>query len=419
METQNRVRILHHIGGKRDGGPAFLSTEATAPARRLHASVPAYAETPLVSLENLAGRMGIKGLYVKDESKRFGLNAFKGLGGIYALSRVACEALGLSIETATFQELQKPEYRDKLQKLTFVTATDGNHGKGVAWAASQLGCRAYVYMPKGSSQRRAQAIRDAGASEVTITDMGYDDTVRFAWKMSQERGWILVQDTSWEGYEKVPTWIIQGYTTMAYEALQQMERLDVKPTHVFLQAGVGAMAGGITGFLAGYYGAERPEISIVEPENVACIFASAGHGDGEPHPAEGNGQTIMAGLNCAEPCTITWPILRDYADHYLSCPDYVAARGMRLLAAPCGGDHKVVSGESGAVTMGALSLLMERPELAKEREAMGLGPDSVVLLISTEGDTDPVAYRRVVYDGAYPTPGAENWLENSEMSPKD
>lgn len=403
MNPESRFQVLHNQNAKRGGGPAFLSVEATAPVRRLHASVPSYAETPLASLKHMASRLGLRGLYVKDESRRFGLNAFKGLGGIYALSRIACEALGLPDETP-FPELQRPKNRERLGKLVFVTATDGNHGKGVAWASTLLGCESHVYMPRGSSERRAQAIRDAGAVEVKITDMGYDDTVRYAREMAERNDWTLVQDTAWPGYESVPTWIVQGYTTMAYEALKGMERLGERPTHVFLQAGVGAMAGGVAGFLAGYYGASRPEIVVVEPEDAACIFESARRADGAPHAALGGGHTIMAGLNCGEPCTLTWPVLRDYADGYISCPDYVAARGMRLLAAPCGDDPKVVSGESGAATMGALSLLMECPVLAKERDLVGLTGDSVVLLISTEGDTDPISYRHIVYDGAYPTP---------------
>lgn len=401
---QASIQFIHAQRGQRGEGPEFLTEAATESVRHLHQSVTVYQETPLVPLDDLAKRLGVKGIYVKDESKRFGLNAFKGLGGIYVLSRTVCEKLGLDITTTDFTELQKPEYREKIADIVFVTATDGNHGKGIAWAAGQLGCQSKVYMPKGSSPRRAQAIRDAGKADVTITDMGYDDTVRYAEEMSRKYGWTLLQDTSWPGYEEIPRWIIQGYTTMAWEALRQLEAYAPRPTHVFLQAGVGAMAGGVTGFLVNYYGEQCPDITIVEPAEVACIFESARQADQAPHAAVGSGETIMAGLNCGEPCTVTWPILRDCADHYMACPDYVSARGMRLLAAPCGEDGKIVSGESGAVTLGALSLLMERSELAEARERMGLTKDSVVLLFNTEGDTDPQSYRDIVYDGKYPTP---------------
>lgn len=169
-----------------------------------------------------------------------------------------------------------------------------------------------------------------------------------------------------------------------------------RPTHVFLQAGVGAMAGGVLGYLADRYGAQAPVFAVVEPENVAGIYASAQAGDGQPHPAQGPGETIMAGLNCAEPCTLTWPVLRDLASWYIACPDQVAERGMRRLGRPAAGDPAVISGESGGVTMGLLDLLMTAPDLAPLRRDMGLNRQSVVLLISTEGDTDPVHYQKVM-----------------------
>lgn len=406
MNEERNFKVIYNPNARIDAEVKGLNVKDTEQVRAFHKSVPSYEETPLVPLNDLAKRLGVKGIYAKDESKRFGLNAFKGLGGIYALSRIACETLGLSIENTRFTDLKASKDKGRLQNMVFVTATDGNHGKGVAWAASQLGCQSHVYMPKGSSEIRAQAIRDAGATEVKITDMGYDDAVRYAWNMSKELGWVLVQDTSLPGYEKVPFWIIQGYTTMVYEALEHLSEQNVKPTHVFLQAGVGAMAGAVTGFLAGYYGKERPKIAIVEPEGAACIYESARIGDGKPHAATGNGRTIMAGLNCGEPCPITWPILRDCADAYMCFPDYVAARGMRIYASPLGTDAKVISGESGASTMGAFSLVMESPKLSDVKERLGLDGESVVLLFNTEGDTDPISYRRIVYDGAYPTPNS-------------
>lgn len=401
----NNLSFIRNDNLSEGEGPEFLSVENTESVRHLHHSVSAYQETPLVSLSSLSKKMGVKGIYVKDESYRFGLNAFKGLGGIYALTCVICEKLGFNIQTVDFSSLQEPEIKTKVSDMIFVTATDGNHGRGVAWAAAQLGCKAYVYMPKGSSEIRAQAIRNTGKAEASITDMGYDDTVRYAQRVSEENGWTLIQDTSWPGYEKVPKWIIQGYTTMAYEAVKQLEAYgENSPTHIFLQAGVGAMAGGVTGFMANYYEGHRPTIVIAEPDEVACIFESARKKDGEPHEAVGNGITIMAGLNCGEPCTVTWPILRDFASYYAACPDYVAARGMRQLAAPAGADRKVISGESGAVTMGLLTMLMESPELESQKYRMGLDENSVILLFNTEGDTDPESYDKIVYDGAYATP---------------
>ena len=386
-------------------GPAFLSEAAVAPAHRIHREHPEYRETPLRKLDAMAESLGVKAFFVKDESHRFGLNAFKGLGGLYALTRVICRKLDLDAEKISFSDLKAPEYRDAVHKMVFVTATDGNHGKGVSWAAGQLGCEAHVYMPAGSSELRAQAIRDVNPqAEVTIRETGYDDTVRYAAEAAEKQGWYLIQDTSWGGYEEIPSWIIQGYTTMAEEACRRMEEQGLLPTHVFLQAGVGAMAGGVTGYLTNRYKGRRPAIGVVEPENIACIYQSALMGDGELHEAVNQAPTIMAGLNCGEPCTITWPILRDFADWYFKCPDCVSAYGMRLLAAPQGSDPKVVSGESGAVTTGLVNLIAGKKEYKDIKDLLGLGPDSVVLCISTEGDTDPEHYRKIVYEGKDPMP---------------
>lgn len=393
------LRNPHLLAGE---VPEFLRVGGVAQAYRFHQSIPTYGVTPLVPMTALARELGIKNILVKDESKRFGLNAFKGLGGSYAIFRVVCERFHLDPEKLTFSDLQTPEMRKQLERVVFITATDGNHGKGVAWTAGLLGCKAVVLMPKGSSPVRAQAIRDAGGAEVTITELGYDDTVRLASRMARDNDWTLVQDTSWKGYEKIPQWIVQGYTTLAMEAARQAEALNAVPTHVFLQAGVGAMAGGVLGFLADYYSGKRPVFSVVEASTIACIFASAKAADGEPHAVEESGQTIMAGLNCGEPCTVTWPVLRDFSNFYFSCPDYISAEGMRIYKNSAG----IVSGESGAVTLGLLVQLLRDAALADIKKEMNLGPDSVALLLSTEGDTDPECYAEIVNNGMYPLPKA-------------
>lgn len=370
--------------------PPFLRPAATEAPWAFHHTLPDYAPTPLVRLPGLARALGVGAVLVKDESHRFGLNAFKGLGGIYALARAAGEVLGLA-GPLTWERLQTPAARQALAGVEFVTATDGNHGRGVAWAARRLGCRAHVYLPAGSVPARAQAILDAGAVEAEILPLSYDDTVAHAARLAREKGWRLIQDTSWPGYEDVPAWIVQGYTTMAREAAEQLEELGLaRPTHVFLQAGVGAMAGGVLGYLAARYGEAAPDFLIAEPEDIPCIYASAQAG--QPRRVEGQAGTIMAGLNCGTPCSLTWPVLRDLARWYAACPDAVAEEGMRLLGRPHPGDPAVVSGESGAVTAGLLARLAQSPL----RHDLGLGEDSVVLLFSTEGDTDPEHYRQVL-----------------------
>ena len=394
------VKLLVNPSADHGPGPDWLSRRAAEQVRRIHESVPEYRPTALVPLPALAAALGVRGVYVKDESARFGLKAFKGLGSLYALFRLACERLGLDPAQADFADLLQERHRAALAGLCFVTATDGNHGKGVAWGAAKLGCASRVFMPRGSSPLRAQAIRDAGRAEVTITPWGYDDTVRYAAAEAQKPGCVLVQDTSWPGYEQIPRTILQGYTTMAREACDQLEQLGAEPSHVFLQAGVGSMPGGVLGYLRCRYPGAPLRAAIVEPEAAACVFRSAEAADGETHPATGSGETIMAGLNCGETCTVAWPILRDQADAYFTCPDWVAADGMRLLRRA-----GVVSGESGAATTG-LAATLARPELAALRGALGFTGDSVLLLFSTEGDTEPENYRRVVEEGLCPNPFA-------------
>ncbi|MBT2701137.1 diaminopropionate ammonia-lyase [Bacillus sp. ISL-40] len=381
----------------------FINSEVAEKVRNFHKSFPEYKVTPLHSLDQLSKQLGVSNIWVKDESYRFGLNAFKVLGGSYAVGKYLAEKLNVDISELSFEKLRSKEVKDKLGDITFVTATDGNHGRGIAWSANELGQKSVVYMPKGSSEIRLNNIRKEGA-EASITDLNYDDTVRLASQKAEENGWVLVQDTAWDGYEKIPTWIMQGYGTILDEAVEQITEVGVeRPTHVFLQAGVGSFAGSMLGYLVGKFGDERPITVIVEPDNAACLFKSMNIGDGQPHSVTGALNTIMAGLACGEPSTTSWGVLKDYAEAFVSCPDYVAARGMRILANPLGSDPHIISGESGAVGMGLVSLLSDKIMLNDMKEALNLNQDSKILIISTEGDTDPDHYRKVVWDGAYPS----------------
>ena len=358
-----------------------------------HKSFPEYSVTPLRELKNLADSLGLKNIFVKDESYRFGLNAFKVLGGSYAIGSIIAEKLGMDIGDLPYGKMTSDEIKTKLGETTFVTATDGNHGRGVAWTANRLGQKSVVFMPKGTAPERLENIKKLG-SDASITDLVYDDDVRLAKECAEKYGWTVVQDTSWEGYEKVPAWIMQGYTTMAYEALEQLS--GTKPTHIFLQAGVGSMAGAICGFFADYYGDERPVITVVEPNAADCIYRTAEANDGELHFATGDMHSMMAGLCCGEPCKLAWDVLKDYADFCVSMPEYAAAVGMRILGRPLDGDEKIVSGESGASTMGLVTELMRNKELAEIKNAIGLNENSVVFCISTEGDTDKENYKRIL-----------------------
>lgn len=379
----------------------FLNEETAKKVKKFHESFPMYQETPLRIMNGLARELGIGNIYVKDEAYRFGLNAFKVLGGSYAIGNYIAQRLSKDISELPYNKIISEDVRRALGDLVFVTATDGNHGRGVAWTANQLKQKSIVYMPKGSAQERLDNIKAEGA-EAYITEINYDEAVRLANEKAVTEGWVMVQDTAWEGYEDIPTWIIQGYQTMGYEAYEQLKKAgQEKVTHIFLQAGVGSMASSITGLFSSLYGEDRPIITIVEPNKADCIFRTAEANDGELHFVTGDMDTIMAGLACGEPCTIGWEVLADYADNFISCPDYVAAKGMRILGNPPIGDERIISGESGAATLGCVAEIMDNPKLDWLREKLKLNRDSRVLFFSTEGDTDKKNYRDVVWNGKY------------------
>ena len=398
MNESIKAVHLAHMDSARADVTAFDSG-ATARAVAFHRSLPDYEPTPLADLRRLSTGLGLGRLAVKDESKRFGLNAFKGLGASYAVACYLAQYLGLSEGEMTYENLQKPAYREQLRKVTLVTATDGNHGRGIAWAAKIFGLFAHVFMPKGGSTERLAKIRGLGA-EASFTTYNYDDTVRHAANLAKEKGWVLVQDTAFDGYTEIPLRIMQGYTTLAHEAVEQYGEL---PTHIFLQAGVGSLPAAITGYFAAHDREKRPVITIVEPNRADCIYRTAAASDGERHIVTGEINSIMAGLSCGEPNPIAWEILKDYADHFVSVPEWVAAKGMRILGNPLDDDPRVISGESGAVTTGLIAELMQNTSLDYLRDRIGLNKDSRILCISTEGDTDRTNYRRVVWDGLYPS----------------
>ncbi len=380
---------------------SFLSEDVAKKVLKFHSSFGQYAETPLVELKELAKYLGLKDLFVKDESHRFGLNAFKVLGGSFTIGQYIANKLGKNIEELPYKTLISDEIKKELGEITFITATDGNHGRGIAWTAEQLKQKAIVYMPKGSAQERVDKIRAHGAF-CEVTEMNYDDTVRFCNDLAEKNGYVMVQDTSWEGYEDLPRWIMQGYMTMAYEAYLKLKEQNKKPTHIFLQAGVGSLASAVTGFFSSIYPDDKPLITIVEPDKAACLYKTAKADDGKLHPVTGEMNTIMAGLACGEPVTIGWGVLHANCENFLSVPDATAAHGMRVLGNPLKGDERIISGESGAATAGVVSQVMKLEELKEMKEKLKLDENSVVLCFSTEGDTYFDHYRDVVWNGLYP-----------------
>ncbi|NMB09095.1 MAG: diaminopropionate ammonia-lyase [Tissierellia bacterium] len=398
-------KIVHNDVTKREQiALDFINEKVVQQTLKFHSSFEQYEETPLVNLKEAAKYFGVKDIFVKDESYRFGLNAFKVLGGTWAIGKYIADKLGVDIDELPASRLTSKEVKDKVGEITFVSATDGNHGRGVAWAAQQLGQKCVILMPDGSSLQRRDAIRAHGATCDIMEGMNYDECVRLANKHAEEEGWVMVQDTAWDGYEKIPTWIFQGYATMAYEAYLEMEKAGKKPTHIFVQAGVGSLATGVTGFFSSVLkGEDKPIITVVEPTKASCLYNTAEADDGTIHNVTGEMRTIMAGLACGEPVTIGWPVLHAYADNFVAAPDLAAARGMRILGNPLKGDTAIISGESGAAPFGAFTEIMEREDLKEFKETIGLDEDSVVLFFSTEGDTDFKHYREVVWDGRYPT----------------
>nr|WP_209511680.1 diaminopropionate ammonia-lyase [Sedimentibacter acidaminivorans] len=378
----------------------FLNEEVAKKTLKFHSSFEQYTETPLVELNELSKYIGLKDFFIKDESYRFGLNAFKVLGGSFAIGQYIANRLGKSIEDLPYKVLMSDDIKKELGELTFITATDGNHGRGIAWTAEQLKQKAIVYMPKGSSLERRDRIRAHGAT-CEITEWNYDDTVRYCNELAEKNGYVMVQDTSWEGYEDIPTWIMQGYMTMAYEAYLELEKLNKKPTHIFLQAGVGSLSSAVTGFFSSVYEDDKPIITIVEPDKAACLYKTAKADDGKLHPVTGEMNTIMAGLACGEPVTVGWPVLNANAENFLSVPDSTAAHGMRVLGNPLKGDERIISGESGAASAGVVSQVMTLEELKDIKESLKLDKNSIVLCFSTEGDTDFANYRDIVWNGLH------------------
>ncbi|MBE6887645.1 MAG: diaminopropionate ammonia-lyase [Ruminococcaceae bacterium] len=379
---------------------AVMTISDIEKVKSFHESFPQYTQTPLVKLDKMAEHLGVKEIYLKDESYRFGLNAFKVLGGSFAMARYIAKEMNMDVKDLPYDVLTSDKLREEFGQATFFTATDGNHGRGVAWAANKLRQKAVVHMPIGTTQTRLDNILAEGAT-ADITTLNYDDCVRLAAKEASEtpRG-VIVQDTAWDGYEEIPAWIMQGYGTMAMEAEKQLAEYGCeRPTHVFVQAGVGSLAGSVVGYFTNLYPDNPPTFVVVEADVAACLYEGAAAADGEIRMVGGDMQTIMAGLACGEPNTISWDILKNHVKVFIAAPDWVAAKGMRMLAAPIKGDAPVTSGESGAAPFGALAAMMSMPEYADLKEAVGLDENSRVLLFSTEGDTDPERYRNIVWEG--------------------
>lgn len=382
----------------------IMSLENVAKARAFHQSFPQYSKTPLAKLDHMAEYLGLGGLFVKDESYRFGLNAFKVLGGSFAMANYIAKQTHRDVSELPYAVLTSEELRKEFGQATFFTATDGNHGRGVAWAANRLGQKSVVLMPKGSTQTRLENILKEGA-DATITDVNYDECVRRANAMAEQTpNGVMVQDTAWDGYEEIPSWIMQGYGTLVLEADKQLKENGVdRPTHVFVQAGVGSLAGAVVGYFAHKYKENPPVMVVCEASAADCLYRSAVQADGNLVNVTGDLQTIMAGLACGEGNTIGWDILKNHVTVFASCPDWMSAKATRIYANPLENDPHIISGESGSVPLGLAYTALHDEDAKDLKEALKLDENSNILVISTEGDTDPVRYREIVWDGLYGT----------------
>lgn len=351
-----------------------LSVLADA-AWRCHLALPEYQPTPLHTLRGLAHELGVAALYLKDESTRFGLNAFKGLGASFAIHHWLA---------------MHPDAGD----VTFTTATDGNHGRAVAWSARQSGARAVIFLPSHTAPARVQAIAREGA-EVVMVDEGYDAAVARAHEAAEQSGWIVIQDMAQPGYEEIPEWIAAGYWTHAREleaTLFPAERPNVDL--VMLHAGVGTWPASMISYLWHRYGHHRPRIVVVEPTEADCVLSSALAG--RPVRARGSLRTIMAGLNCGWPSTTALRVIESGADALIAIPDRWAEEAMRRLATGVSGDVPVIAGESGAASVAGLLAMQHDAGLLPVRAHLRLPAEPRVLVWSTEGATDPEGWARVV-----------------------
>ncbi len=347
------------------------SDEDHADLAAFFARRPELRPTPLRSLPSFARALGVRDLHVKDESTRFGLNAFKSLGVRYAVDR-----------------LQRAERIPP--GATLVCASAGNHGRAVARVARDLGLSARVYMSNASSEAPRQAIASEGAL-VVVVDGTYEDAVHRMAADADAQGWIVVSDTSWPGYEEIPSLIMLGYTRIVSEIREQ---LDGEPDVVFAQGGVGGLVCGVAAGLAHEWPRRRPRLVACEPTRAACLLASARAAG--MTTLDGRLDTIMAGLCCAEPSPAAWRVVSELVDAFVAIDDSQAIAAMRMLARPLGKDPAVEAGPSGACGFASLVAVMRDEAMRPVREAMALGPASCVVVINTEGATDRELYDRLV-----------------------
>lgn len=382
---------LGHIAaqpGQGDAATRVLSPQDFARSRAEITQWDGYRPTPLISLTALSAEIDIAEVLYKDEGPRFGLGSFKALGGSYAalrvLQRQISQKLGHEVSLA---DIRQGKYKDEAAAITLVSATDGNHGRSLAWGCQRFGAPCRIYIHAEVSEGRAQAMRDLGAEVIRIAG-DYDESVILAKTEAAENDWFVVSDTSWEGYSEPPRDVMAGYGVMTQEIC---ETLDQAPTHVFLQGGVGGLAAGVAAGLRQYWGTSAPRVVIVEPELAACLFESGRTGRATNFAIQK--ETLMAGLSCGEPSGMAWEILSEEVSDFVTIPENIVAPTVRLLARPLGNDPVIEAGESAIAGLAALIAARQDAALSA---SLGLDNQSRVLLIGSEGVTDPDIFARIM-----------------------
>ncbi|EBA15391.1 diaminopropionate ammonia-lyase [Roseobacter sp. SK209-2-6] len=384
------AKLGHIAATRKEGDAAFrvLSVEDFANSRAEITQWEGYAPTPLVSLSALAAAIGVGEIHYKHEGPRFGLGSFKALGGSYAALRVLQRQISAKLgQEVSLEDIRLGKYKDEAAKITLVSATDGNHGRSLAWGCQRFGAPCRIYIHAEVSEGRAEAMRELGAEVIRITG-DYDESVVLAKTEAEENGWFVVSDTSWEGYSEPPRDVMAGYGVMTSEICNS---LGTPPSHVFLQGGVGGLAAGVVAGLRQHWGKEGPRVVIVEPELAACLFESARNGEATNFAIQE--ETLMAGLSCGEPSGMAWEVLSEEADDFLTMPESLVAPAVRLLARPLPGDEAIEAGESAIAGLAALIAARQDADLSAK---LGLDANSRVLLIGSEGVTDPAIFAQIM-----------------------
>lgn len=344
--------------------------------------------TPLRPLPGLAARLALGQVHIKDESVRSPLGSFKALGAPSALLRLAMQRVPEAHKRP--EDVLTGQVAAQLAELVVISATDGNHGRALAAAARSAGCRCVIVLHAHVSHEREAPIAALGAQIVRI-EGNYDDSVREAARLAAEHGWLVVSDTSYEGYEDVPRDVMQGYGVIPDEILEQLPSAETSPfTHVVLQGGVGGLAAGVVSYFWERYGERRPSLIVAEPQQADCLLQSAR--SGRPARASGSVDSVMAGLACGEASPLAWRFLQAAADHFMTVADDQALDAMCALAGGVDGDVPLLAGESGAAGIAALMAL----RMSGGARALGLNEEAHVLLVNTEGATAPALYESLV-----------------------